>query len=560
MDYFIYGVQTSKGTLLGMTSNPRIDLSYLGSVYGISSLDVFTPGLDITCAFHIMKEIDKNYSAIKRIVGRYSNVNGRLLLGIVRRAAFKWGIKCLRNPAVILRGCELPDKSEEDEIYQIIKGRLIRYSDIDNYIKSNYIFLNHNVSDILQLMYLKGRVSVFPGIIWDAHHKKAACICCNDTIKDEAGSGHVCCHGCGRTLYNDEPFFASPYMSGKASARKKLYRECTNMTLSQINASRQLYEFIEGNRSECLLWAVPGQEDIRIFVKSINKVLNMGGRILILLPCESEKKKIVKILSAVFMNFVFANDGGAPPSENGIDIALFKDSARFYRAYDLVILYEPPLCMRCSAENIRVLTKRALKPDGKLVIASSAPEYKTYFGRKDGDISLVAVPVRKEGMLYPEPRVLEYKGISEKSVFIPDEVMDFIRWSQVIGAGVRIIVPSPGTAAAVKEILEPYSLQNVWVDVYPFIIPHGRNKENVIVFFADKREVFNEKALLNALMVSGMDNAYPINSAGTPYEALFVGTHESEEMHNVKVMLRLFNKKAWEMGYIKQVDYDGKNT
>ena len=74
---------------------------------------------------------------------------------------------------------------------------------------------------------------------------------------------------------------------------------------------------------------------------------------------------------------------------------------------------------------------------------------------------------------------------------------------------------------------------------------HGVSEENIIVFFADDKNVFDEKMLLNAAGLSGRCHPHTMG------EVIFVGSKESDEMYNARLMLRFLNKTAWELGCLK---------
>lgn len=555
MDYVIYRAQTPKTAFIRMTSNPKLDFAYFSKSSPTVRFEVLTAGMDINKAYYIMSKINKNFGHFKRIVyRRHNSINYDILSGLARGASLSVGAKWLRAPVSITKGFDTPDSYDEDKLYNIIKGRLVSYRSIDGFVKDNHIFLKHGISDILQILYLKGKLLILPEFIIDRYHKKIECIYCGE--KQAQTSSPKKCSGCSRLLDFKEPVFASPYILPSPS-KLHIFKDAANLDSPQRYASLEMCEFIKGNKEECIMWMASDQEDIRIFLKSINHVLNNGGRVLICVPCLNAAKSVADTLSPYYSSHVFAKDDVLGFWKSDIDIALFRVLGCFYSSYDLIILFEPPSCSLYTAGDLKKLAKRALKPCGKMIFASSTLDYKLYKDRESGKVCFEVLPIRKDGMIFPEPRVLTYKRLSESNVFMPDEVMDFIRWSNLKGRGLRIITPSASASCSIGEMIKPLNMNNIKIETYPSTFYMNSRNENLIVFFADKREVFNEKALLNILMLPPEHRSLG-NRFGSPYEVIFVGAHETEEMHNARIMLRQFNKKAWEMGYIKENDH-GKN-
>lgn len=525
---------------INITSNPYIDYAYYKGITPDAHVEVLTPGMGIDRAYYIMKETGKVlgrlHGVLRGTILRKTDISRRLIAEAAKRAAMTVGAKAYNKAVSIRDGKELPDNNEQDALNKVLKGRIAGYSELLETIRLSGIFLEKDVLDVLQVMYLKGNIEIFPSIIIERHGRDCRCALCgcsipfNSSSKDSEEMERGICKNCGGALDGYEPLYAAAYDENiyykKVPLLAPALKKRLHLSIQEYNASKELCSFMDDGRRECLVWMVPGVSGTNIILEAVKKIILRGGRVLVSVPCSSMAKGI---------------DIGKVP---GVDVCTFEETAHFYSAFNMAVLYEPPEFKEKGPENFRIPALRALKNGGKLVTITSFPDYESWSSVEKGNAKIIFLPVASDGSLFSEPRIMIYRGLSERNIFIPREVEEFIRWSLSQKMSVCIPVPDDYIASAIKDELSGMDFSAVSVISYPQM-DWSKKTDSVIVFFADREDIFNERVLNYCSMLPKITGGKPTG------DILYVGASESDEMYRSKSMLRQFNKKAWEMGYIK---------
>lgn len=552
MEFFIYSAGINGELVINISSNPRIDFTILHNIYDIKYIEVLTPALNISQADYIMRALNRKNGFLKRFAMRSSSKYGNLKISIMRRLLLRLGVNPLRKTMIIDKVEALPGDSDLKTMDDILEGRILTLDMISNIIEKNGLYIVSPIEDILQSMYMKDKLNIYPSIVIDEPYRQTHCRICGGSIEKMDCS--LKCTVCGSTAESREPLFALVYRKINAAIGPTAYRECRGMSAAQCDASARLDRFLKGGRDECLLWTRPGAENIGITANTIKDILYRGGRCACLTPCMEDSIKSYDRLKNIFPKSgctIFKSGDAAAAGD--IVICSFDDIKEFYRSFDLVIINEYPGHNKKFPDYLLSPARESLSGGGKIIYATSAPSFNLYKRALKNDVTLVAVPVRNPGKPSPEPRVVTYKISGSGNSFIPREIIEFIVWSIRNNIPVHIVVPAPDYAETLEGGLILSSRirrdwlegQNKRIDITTLKdINLHRTGGNVLVYFADVNSVFDEKALLDAAGLSG-EGDYG------PGEVIFVGSKENDEMYNARMMLRFINKKAWEMGYLR---------
>jgi len=552
MKYSIYCAHIKDNDIFRLTCNPSVDLAYYSRLYGINCIEILAQDLDISYADYIIRNIDKYNWVIRKILMGVRRKSKVLKIQSLKSAMARLRLRPLKRSMMIDYTYELPKEESLGFVQDILKGRILSLLQIIQALNKKDIILKERIEDILQTLYLMGRIQVLPSVEIKKYQKTCICTICQEEIPCEKAK----CPVCGYYLHKDEPLFACCHYELKRGQALVKFKEYEGFSAPQYRGSLELCTFLNSGSCECLLWMVPGSENTHIISRAVRDVIARGGRCAIAVSCPSEGDEYYRNIKDTFSNINCEYCEGTGTGGNGdIVITGVEDIKGYYKAYDLVIVSETSECPKKFAYCLEVQIKRALKDGGKIIYVTSTPDYKLYKRVLKGEISLVAVPLRNHGRLCPEPRIMTYKSLSYHNLFIPSEVVEYIGWSAAIGVKVHIIVPYTELIAQFRELLLNCDhIENKWlqgekqlIQVTALLYGHIniQEEENIIVFFADEARIMDEKTLIG---LAGMSGRFNNNNSG---EVLFIGAEESVEMYNAKHMIRFINKTAWEMGYLK---------
>lgn len=550
MKYVIYTAVTDKGNIINMTCNPNIDYTYLKTEYGVKELQVLSPYLDISYINYMMMYMESSGSPFQKFLQRPGRKGNNHSIELIKKSYKEMGIIGIKRSWIMNNSCDLPQEDDLKKIYSLLKGRIIDYYGIQEIIDSGQIFLETSIDDILQMLYLKGKIKVFPALQFQKALKRCACTRCSEELLNVYEED--VCPACGNSLDLSLPLYAASYNESHSGKFNVKYKENKYLSFAQKNASEEVCKFVKSNERECLLLAIQDTLDTSILMKAVRETLEDGERVLI--SCRMDKiEKIVNKITGHMpdTNVCIYNDLMVSCDEK-IVLCEYNHIDKFYDAFDLVIMHDD--ISVSIFDRLRNSIKRAVKDTGKIVYISSSPDYSLYKRALSGEIRLVTVPIRNHGRPHPEPRILVYKYLSWKDYHIPQEVLDFIIWSLNEKIKIVILLPTQSELDTFREKITEnleMELKNFYmIDLLTMLTVSDLNNIkisesfNTIVFFAEN-DRYNEKTLVEAAGMSGRIKTR------IPNEVIFVGSRESDEMYNAKMLLRFLNKCAWEMGYLK---------
>lgn len=544
LEYVIYSADTGEGTIINMTHNPYLDYEFLKARMGVYGLKILTPYLPLVYAEYVLRNMARDYNSLGRILPKSRELNERLRFEGLKKLMHDIGEKPLNKFEIVNTGQELPSGSDVSRVYEEYKGRLEQSFKV--YDRRDF-FLGDSIPDIVQMLYLSGKVRYIPSLIIEKPERKYVCSNCGREVMAYSPGEDIICQYCGCSI-NDEYLLAFSYENREKRRMPVRYKQHGKLNPIQHRASLELLDFVDGDLSECLLWTVPGSECSSIPFGAVKKVIDRGGRAGVLVPCGGQEKIFRDDIKLSFPDLEYGNN-----YTDEIVVCKFQSIAGFYKAFDIIIVNEPPGCIMDINDSIYRQIRRALTDGGKIILSTSTPRYKFYGRVQKGEVKCIPVPLREYNKPSPEPRVMLYRGLSQDNIFIPEGILDFIDWSVKNQVGVRIIIPSLSCVNDVKRaLLDSGVEEKLFGAQKPGIVIatcssmhiHVEGAENVVVFFADDR-IFTEKALLDA---AGLSGRCPTQ---VPCEVIFTGSRESDEIYNSRMMLRSLNKYAWEMGYLK---------
>jgi late competence protein required for DNA uptake (superfamily II DNA/RNA helicase) len=552
MEYYLYSARAGRDTIMNITPNPSLDLAYLKDMYMTGSLELLTPGVGITEAEYMLKALDGNTHQLRSLIPIWKKGSERTS-NSVKRASGDSSMTFLKNSRTVRDTESLPGERDLGTVLSIIEGHIMGYSDIKKAVARLNLFLDNDLTDILQTLYLSGRIHMLPSVSIDKAGKRVVCEWCGASLPYSIFEDGGACPSCSVILDGDEPLFAAGDYSSNGGYRHIKYKGAPGLNFIQDRTSMELERFLDDTREECLLWAISGSQNPGILARAIKNALERGRKPAVVVPSPDIMEEYHKSICDIFpaMKCVLGTDD----KRGDIQLFLADDIRMYYSTFDLLIMGETPWQPQITGEHSISMARRALKEGGKLIYFTSSPSFSLYRRALEGDTAFVTVPVRENGRPSPEPRTVICRVMWGTDFFLSQEVLDFIVWSVREGCRAHIIVPGHDLAVLVEEKLADEG----WVDREWLSPPNPRvavtacgqvrtptgQRENVIVLFADDSRVFDEKVLLDA---AGLSSEAP---AGECDEVVFVGARETDAMYNAKQMIRAMNKTAWEKGYLR---------
>ena len=556
MKYVIYSAIIKGITSFKITSNPYIDFTFLHNAYGVKRLEVLTQPLGISYINYIMRKRSRNHGIAPKFIFRDIKKADNVKIEVIKQAMKELGLKLIKKSKVIDYGDELPGNDDLETILILLKGKILSYHELKKMVEKGNYYIENELSSILQVLYLNHSIVIYPSCGIENLGTRYICKNCDNIVTGEIPAGGRACPNCGSYLEIEGLLFAAPNNDKSMIRIPVKFKDYKGFAFPQDMASNGLMDFIQDDSSECLLWMVSGSENINITARAIRSSLNKRGKCVLITSGNSQSEEFYTNIKNVFPGAsIIMNDKSQPSYGADIVICGPNEIRSYYKNFDLVIAYESPGNQKMNISKFTPQIRRALRDEGKIIYSTATPEYKIYKRAIKGEIKFVTVPIRNHGRPCPEPRILTYKIQSGNEYFIHSDIINFVLWSVSESIIVHIIVPYLEQIKIIHDkLLDHDSIRDEWFQgSKPFVIITNSydkyinlvDEENVIVFFADEESVFDEKELLD---VAGLAGKLPLHKM---VEVIFVGSKESEEMYNAKLMLRHLNRLAWEMGYVK---------
>ena len=270
-----------------------------------------------------------------------------------------------------------------------LTGRQLSIRELERFMEQAHPNAGADVADCLAWLAAAGRVRQMPGVRRGAFGR-LECTRCGETQRLQAWDCAVCgedecwvCDAC-RTLgevrsctivYAAAPPAALPRPVGNGVVagtvapvptpqqtagpeRRRGSHACgvgdqrvvvrtPALTPAQERASQALAQFVDGHRTDALVWAVCGAGKTEMSFAAVAKELGRGGRVLFAIPRRDVVRELGRRLRAAFPDVELqVLHGGADRtvlpvlSPGSLTVATTHQVMRFFQAFDLVILDE----------------------------------------------------------------------------------------------------------------------------------------------------------------------------------------------------------------------------
>ncbi|MGF7184480.1 competence protein ComFA [Desulfitispora alkaliphila] len=625
---YLYVAWGSRSATLALSPVPQVDLGYLKAAKGYHSLLCLTPELPLGQACYVFSQVSskeahkpihyqvssKSFSKklLERFLGDFPATSsmGLLIKDLERRtkgALEQLGIEqeLHQFQASESYSLELSQEGEYlDGLKELLEGRILLGAEVRQAISSRWLeqeLSSFELKALLQLLYLKEELHIYPGIQYESQEGKA-CVRCGSTQKIVVATCFDCnsksCSYCEECIAMGEVRLCRALYSVSATSSYGSSAEDADsfrapiicqlgfpLTLAQKDAKEEL-ERIQGEDrwQRALVWAVCGAGKTEVSYGVIEKILNRGGRVLFAIP----RREVVvdlwpRLKSAFPQADVVALYGGCKDkyAKGQLVLATTHQTMRFYQCFDLVILDEVDAFPFRGSPMLYGAVERAKKPEGKVVYMSATPREDLIVEADRGEIGLVHIPARHHGHPVPEPQFLIGKHcqlVKGGKLSISHTLLEFIH-SSVEGDLAQLFVFTPSiflaeqVGKALKEAtrLPPFnSFDGTWVEyshsrddnrgekcrgfahgqfpifVTTTIVERGITveKANVLVLFSGYSHIFDRGTLIQMAGRSGRSSKYPQG------KVLFVADKVSQAMEEAVRDIRRQNNLARAKGYL----------
>ncbi|NLK00138.1 MAG: DEAD/DEAH box helicase family protein, partial [Clostridia bacterium] len=381
--YTIYAAWHDRGYVINYSHDPLLDLVYLND-RGYEKMLALGVSLTIGQAYHLVKEIStdqENQGVPQTSCKPYRNSFSAVAKKkrALRKAAARINLAGKIQERPVIDGGKnkkyFPSTADMDRIEGALAGRMLFLPEIDRSLRSKGIKIqNDDLEDVLQLLFLRRKLSRLPGIQIFGKGKFRCSRCGQDneiTPIQCASCGEVCYH-CETCLSMGESRFCQPLYAfpGGRAARKLPFRDVEpvlHMELSeaQRDASAALRQFIlQPEQREKLVWAVCGAGKTEVVFRAIAEVLSRGGRILFAIPRKGAVQEVGPRLDRAFPQFsvvVLHGTSSDKFKDSQIIVATTHQAIRFYSAFDLIIIDEVDAYPFKDSAMLQTSVRRALK-------------------------------------------------------------------------------------------------------------------------------------------------------------------------------------------------------
>ncbi|SHE96086.1 competence protein ComFA [Seinonella peptonophila] len=344
-----------------------------------------------------------------------------------------------------------------EQIYHLCEGRALLLSEIKQCLRQNKIGISDTrLLQILQILYLEGRLFIQPSVEWDDAVTDWCCNRCNAGIQhlqqvtclrcDEHCVMCQHCHLLGKSCSCEPLLLFRSSVVPMVRRRRKVMLASIFYTPWQQRAIEKLEYFMQSVYQRLLLWAVTGAGKTEVVVPIIQKVLQQGKRVLWVTPRKDVVLELIPRLRQIFyQERLIGMYGGS--RENWIKadfvVATVHQAMRFHQFFDLVIVDEVDAFPLYRNRMLDSGLRRSLHPRAKEIYLTATPpaEWKSLL--KQRLLQVVMLPVRYHGKPLPVPRIIYEWSLSRKLVKQKDipAITSFVRQVQRTYGQAFIFVP-----------------------------------------------------------------------------------------------------------------------
>jgi len=374
-----------------------------------------------------------------------------------------------------------------------------------------------------------------------------------------------------------------------ASAAQRVAVRTPALTPAQERASQALAQFVDGHRTDALVWAVCGAGKTEMSFAAVAKELGRGGRVLFAIPRRDVVRELGRRLRAAFPDVELqVLHGGADRtvlpvlSPGSLTVATTHQVMRFFQAFDLVILDEVDAYPYRGSRMLAEAVVRATAPGGRRIRMTATPDHELLRQAEAGESALIRVPARYHGYPLPVPELVEDRtlgdalagdGAEGRRPFRPSRrLLSLVERSLAAGpaqARVLVFVPTVALAEWVgrglaghlpdpvlwshardperDEKLAAFLRGEARVFVATSILERGVTVPDVdvIVLYADAERIFQEPALIQMAGRVGRTVERPTGRVA------FVGRRVTAAMRRAVALIEGMNEEAAALGLLR---------
>ncbi|SDW43609.1 competence protein ComFA [Marininema mesophilum] len=287
----------------------------------------------------------------------------------------------------------------------------------------------------IQWLYLTGRVELLPGVAISPVASHRRCHRCGGgptgiDLVECARCGGPCalCESCvmlggSRTCL---PLVRTSLLLQKREKIKPPLLFTPTLTSAQMDASNACLQWLIGNKSELLVWAVTGSGKTEMLFPTLQHVIASGGVVLWTAPRRDVIKELSHRLRQAFPEVKQVTLHGESQEvwhDGQLYIATVHQLIRFYHYFDLVVVDEADAWPLYGVDRLESALVRATAIHGKKIAVTATPAKPWRRRIKAGNLPVVTLPARYHGYPLPVPRLIWQRNlwrILKKGKPLPD--------------------------------------------------------------------------------------------------------------------------------------------
>jgi competence protein ComFA len=571
--YFIYMAVGAEGkSKLNISSSPRVDAYYL-SQYNYNEMDILQPPQPIWIAEIILQKLSA--TSIDHPV-RFMKLASSLLKELLPQK--KLTMECHNIHELKLSEFNPPD------IESLLWGRSLLGTEIPELLRVNGFDLPWDPEDWLQYSYLKSKVKREAAVSVDKLGLPLCRRCGERTAIMEdncifcGGTHCLTCTNCQTMGLAKSciPMYSQIYPDQYKIPLKALPQLEFELTPPQQRASEAVVKFVGSAQSQFLVWAVCGAGKTEVSYGALAKVLSSGERALFAIPRKDVVRELAPRIQRVFpeiaISALYGGSGEHFP-DVPLTIATTHQCLRFYQSFDLVVLDEADAYPYQGSVMLHYAVKRALKPNGHLIIMTATPSQSLIRQTRSGGLPYVSIPARhhRKPLIIPEYFKLDTPVFRDlKKDWKPAaSVQEFLFYLKSYHRRGLIFLPTislieaygadliswaatyeiPGEIVHSKSVNREDAKSRLLGDQIQFIVTstifeRGITIPNldVMVLFADNERIFDSQTLIQ---ISGR-----AGRMGEVGRVFFVAKTESRSMKEAIQIIKGMNREGFELGYL----------
>lgn len=561
----------------GISSKPMEDAAFLLDA-GYREIWIAKPSLPILAAEHVQgllveAGLPSKLTAVKKLVKR----------------AYR-GYNLARAPSVevvSLAKLEVPER-ELPEIESLLWGKSLLGSEIPGLLRESGYDLPWDTEEWMQVLVLR-QLAVREAAVSRDPFGLPVCRRCGSTMDISEEYCHLCgrsdcltCHNCQSLGIAKSclPLYFAPYPTNQGHGIPVSPKLEFDLTMPQQRAARQVAEFYESREQEFLIWAVCGSGKTEVSFGIVAQVLSKGGSVLLAIPRKDIVIELLPRMSKAFpeikIQALYGGCGEQGQVDTQLVIATTHQCLRFYHRFDLAILDEADAFPYIGSEMLHYALKRALQPDGKMVIMTATPARNLVERARGGKLPYVSIPARYHRRPLAVPQFItqrlpgsQQRNLTEPPQFVQELLLNEVKKQRrlliflptiklidTIGRNLVAWAELQGLRGACThsrldnrlEVKEKLNCNELDFAVVSTIFERGITIADldVLVLYADFETIFDSRTLIQ---IAGR-----VGRKGDWAQVWFVAERISRSMKECVKQITDMNQEAQTLGYLDVTD------